>query len=312
MSGPESVTDTVVRHTLRGVDVSGFQGKPAAWRDPAGNIGWAAVKLTELEPNGIRYVNPDAAADWAWLKQHRKYRIAYLFGHPSVSAADTVDFFLSELDALGLDAKDGVALDLEVTDGLTASEVSAWAQAVMADLSRRLTRRPILYTFLSFAGAGNCVGLGGYPLWIADPSSKPGHPQVPAPWKIWALHQYATSSAIDRDLARYPSQAAMAQAFGKPKEPDVQDLGGSIVAAVSSARWPDGVIVVAGLGKDGHIQARRFAAGKWEPWKKVGTEKARGAPSVLAIGAADGHLYHSSESGAVLALETADSGATWT
>ena len=84
--------------SLPGCDVSSFQGPPADWKTAAGKIRWAGVKITELEPGGTRYVNPDAAADWAFLKQQKMGRIAYLFGHPSVSAAESVAFFAAELE----------------------------------------------------------------------------------------------------------------------------------------------------------------------------------------------------------------------
>ena len=53
-----SLTSSAARKTLKGVDVSSFQGPPADWAKAAGSIVWAAVKLTELEPDGTRYVNP--------------------------------------------------------------------------------------------------------------------------------------------------------------------------------------------------------------------------------------------------------------
>jgi hypothetical protein len=89
---------------VQGVDVSSFQGAPASWAKNAGAIQWAAVKITELQPPGsapIRYTNPDAAADWAYLKQHGLVRVAYLFGHPSVNAAATVSFFAEQLGRRG-------------------------------------------------------------------------------------------------------------------------------------------------------------------------------------------------------------------
>src|ERR1039458_2170284 len=89
LSWLRSLTDTAARRLLTGVGVSSCRGAPGAWRGAAGNISWAAVKLTELEPGGTRYVNPDAAADWTWLRRNGKYRSAYVFGHPSVSAAET-------------------------------------------------------------------------------------------------------------------------------------------------------------------------------------------------------------------------------
>src|SRR5215469_8355408 len=66
-----------------------------------------------------RYVNPDAAPDWAALKAGGQLRIGYFFGHPGTSATDTVALFTSEIQKLGLADNDGVALDLEVTDGRT-------------------------------------------------------------------------------------------------------------------------------------------------------------------------------------------------
>ena len=80
-----NVQPDVVR-LLHGVDVSSFQGLPSNWKHAAGPISWAAVKITELEPNGVHYVNPDAGPDWAYLDRQNLNRVAYLFGHPSVNA----------------------------------------------------------------------------------------------------------------------------------------------------------------------------------------------------------------------------------
>src|SRR5215469_13879100 len=217
-------------HMLAGVDVAAFQGSPGSWTSVVGDFVWAAVKLTELEPNGTKYVNPDEKADLDWLKTNNKARVAYLFGHPSVNATQTVDFFLSEFNHIGLYDTDAVALDLETTDGLAAQQVAAWGVEVASQLHKRLGRTPLVYTFIDFAKQGNCAGLGGYPLWIADPSSPKGHPVVPAPWKTWAIHQYDTSTNIDRDVADYANQSAMVQALGrqKPPEPDVTNLGGNV------------------------------------------------------------------------------------
>jgi hypothetical protein len=229
-----------------------------------------------------------------------------------VNARDTVSFFVGELGKLGLGDADGVALDLEVTDGRTPPEVSSWADTVMADLRKQLKREPLLYTFLDFAESGNCAGLGRYPLWIADPSSPEGKPRVPKPWTRWAIHQYDISGAIDRDVANYPSLAAMARALGKPEEPDLDKLGGSIVGGLAVARWQNTVTVVAGLGTDGFVQAIRWDAGQWGPWKNVSPTKAQGPPSLAAWGTADGRLYYTDESGTVWVLATADGGKTWT
>jgi lysozyme len=302
-----------VRQLIAGVDVASFQGPPAGWRTAAGRIAWAAVKLTELEPNGTKYVNPDAAADWAYLGQQKLGRIAYLFGHPSVSALDTVEFFINELRTLGLNDADGVALDLEVTDGLGPTHVDGWASEVMADLAQRLERRPVLYTFLFFAEAGNTASLGKYPLWIADPSSPAGRPRVPAPWKHWTIHQYDVTGAIDRDVANFPNLAGMQLILGKQKEHGMEDLSGSITGDLSACRWASGVTVVAGLGTDGYVQTKRFhpVDQTWGPWRNVSLGKALGAPGLVAWGEGFGKLYYADSQGAVIELSTEDSGATW-
>jgi lysozyme len=204
---------------LLGVDVASFQGLPSQWKPQAGAIDWAAVKITELQTNGNRYVNPDAAADWASLKADGRLRIGYFFGHPGTSATDSVSLFVSELHTLGLADTDGIALDLEVNDGRTPAQVAAWSEQVLTAVGNQLNRTPLVYTFLNFAGAGNCAGLGKYPLWIADPSSPKGQPRVPAPWQTWAIHQYVTGGTIDRDLATWATKAAMGKAIGKHQPP---------------------------------------------------------------------------------------------
>jgi lysozyme len=294
-----------------GVDVASFQGRPADWRAAAGRITWAAVKMTELEPRGIEYVNPDAGADWAFLERNKKGRIGYLFAHPSTGVDATVSLFARHIRALGLKDEDGIAVDLETSDGLGPAEVDRWSLDLLETLSRRLHRTPLLYTFLSFAEAGNCARLGPYPLWIADPDSPRGQPRVPAPWKKWAVHQYVLTGPIDRDVANYASRKAMFKKLGKQEEPDVQKLGGSFVGALASARWPDGVTVVAGLGKNGFIQAARYADGKWSSWRNVSPDKALGAPGLITYSSGTGHLYYTDTTGEVIELLTTDMGETW-
>jgi len=198
-----------------GVDVASFQGTPGQWRGVAGDIGFAAVKLTELQPDGTRYVNPDAADDWAWLRASGKKRIAYLFGHPGTDPADTASFFTGTLRKLGLHEDDMVAVDLEVNDGKSPAEVAAWASEVIGWLHHDLSRRPLLYTFISFSEAGNCAGLPDISsLWIADPSSPMGSPRIPAPWEHWAIHQFSQGT-IDRDFTAWHHPQQMAEHLGK-------------------------------------------------------------------------------------------------
>lgn len=200
--------------TLPGCDVSSYQGPPDDWRDAAGVIDWAAVKFSEVSRTGL-YQNPDAAADWLTLRQRGKGRIAYAFAHPSASVTASAAAFAGMCDGLGLDAGDGIALDLETTDGMTAAHVALWAQDALRLMETSLGRRPLVYTDLSFGDSGACQGLGPWPLWVADPSSPAGHPRLPWPWTSWAVHQWQIVG-IDRDAAVYGSLAEMRALLGKP------------------------------------------------------------------------------------------------
>ena len=303
---------------LTGVDVASFQGSPGSWTSAVGNFDWAAVKFTELEPNGTKYINPDAKADVDWLKSNHKARIAYLFGHPSVNAKDTVDFFVSEFNDMGMDDSDGVALDLETTDGLSADKVAAWGADVLSQLHTRLGRTPLVYTYIDFAKQGNCAGLGDYPLWIADPSNAAGHPVVPAPWKTWAIHQYATVANIDRDVADYANQEAMVDALGKqtpqkpppPPPPDPKNLGGNS-SAIAATVWANGRIVVAGIGADSFVYRTTWSGHAWDGWAKASTTKAKGTLALTSSGDGAGAMFYIESSGQTVQMTTTDYGNSW-
>jgi GH25 family lysozyme M1 (1,4-beta-N-acetylmuramidase) len=203
---------------LPGCDVSNWNGSPADWRTDAGRISWAGVKVIEVawqDGKLMALASPDAAADWAFLRNNGMGRVGYLFAHPDTPAAATAQMFAAQITGLGLEDGDGIAIDLEVTGGKPAAEVAAWAGQVAQLLESGLHRVPLLYTFLSFAEDGNCAGLARLPLWIADPSSPRGHPRVPGPWKTWALSQYVITGPLDRDVAAFADLAAMRAAIGK-------------------------------------------------------------------------------------------------
>jgi hypothetical protein len=92
----------------------------------------------------------------------------------------------------------------------------------------------------------------------------------------------------------------------------VKNLGGTLTAAVASARWPGGEIVVAGRSIDGYIQATRMVGGIWTAWVNVSQSQAQGSPSITVWPDGSGTLYYIDTAGAVIELETSDHGETWT
>jgi hypothetical protein len=198
---------------IRGVDLASYQGEPGQWAKlPAvQGIEWAAVKFTE----GSDYRNPDAKADWDFLWEHKLGRIAYLYAHPSVSVSATVQAFKAMTDKLGLEPGDGVAVDLEVSDGMSPAAVASWARELFAELEALYGRRIILYSMVSFIRDGFCEGLENYLLWIASITTA-GIPQIPAPFKDWFAQQYSLTPPVDQDVAHFSSLAAMQAAMGQP------------------------------------------------------------------------------------------------
>jgi lysozyme len=222
----------------RGIDVSNAQGPSFDWAAERGRISFAFIKATE----GITYIDPDFARNWQQAREIGVVRGAYHFGHPADAPDSAAGAFLAEVRRQGLEAGDMLALDLEVTDGRTPAEVSAFARAWCAYVAGAAGRKPVVYTNQSFAEAGNCAGLGGYPLWIAEWSAPAGQPSVPAPWTGWAFHQY-TDSPVDQDV--FHGDEAALRAFAglqqpSPKEEEVQSgqlNNGANAITIVSVPW---------------------------------------------------------------------------
>jgi GH25 family lysozyme M1 (1,4-beta-N-acetylmuramidase) len=196
---------------ISGVDASNLNG-PQDWAALKCDRGlsFAVLKATE----GTTFTDDCFAASWRAAKDLGLARGAYHYGHPSLLPPEQARFFLETVTAQGLDDADFLVLDHEEPDGLAPSAVSAWARSFCSALSAKTGRKITVYTYLDFAWAGNCAGLGTYPLWIADPSTPPGKPRVPGPWTSWAVHQYGPDG-LDLDVACYPDCAAMSGALGK-------------------------------------------------------------------------------------------------
>lgn len=180
---------------LRMRDVSNHQGAlDISSKFPDAHV--IACKATE----GTGFADPTFQSDWNQAKAADKARIAYHFFHPSISAMAQARFFLDNVATAGMRNGDLLAIDLEASDGMPAAKVAAAAVEFVHAVEKETRAKPLVYTFIDFAHEGNCQGLGGYPLWIADPSSPAGRPVVPPPWETWLIHQYGVLRRIDIDV----------------------------------------------------------------------------------------------------------------
>ena len=265
----------------QGIDVSSFQGA-FDWQAEKGRISFAFAKATE----GSTITDPEFARNWQQMKAIGLVRGAYHFGHPKNGAAADAAAFLSAVRAQGLEPGDLLALDLETTDGLGPAQVAEYGRNWCSKVEAATGRKPIVYTFIDFARAGNCAGLGGYPLWIADPSAPAGHPTVPGPWTTWAFHQYATTT-VDRDV--FNGDTAALKKFANPapapqQEEEVQS--GSLINganAVTAISIPQGSAKTIGFACDNGLQKLPAArlrvavwAGSWEVHNPVVVDGSKG------------------------------------
>lgn len=199
---------------IYGRDVSNWQGS-YQWPD---DLAFGFAKASE----GTGFVDAQFAHNWTAMAAKKMVRGAYHFGHPDHNPTTEANHFLSVVRARGLHDGDLLALDLETTDGNTAAHVASWARQFCAHVTTQVGRKPLLYTFVSFARGGYCAGLGTYPLWIAAPSNPAGHPPMPlGPWSSWAVHQYGWSP-VDLDCSHLTA-AQLRALGGDPTQPAEED-----------------------------------------------------------------------------------------
>jgi lysozyme len=193
---------------LHGADISAYQSTTV----PDGDF--VIIKATE----GLTYVSSKLSAQLADARKKGKLVGFYHFGHPKNDPVAECEHFHSVV-ASKINDGDVVVLDHEVSDGMSAAHCATWAKQWLQHAELRLIRRPVVYTYLSFAKEGRCAGLGGYPLWIAHYTTA-GHPSVPAPWSTWTLHQY-TDTPTDKNV--FAGSVADWRALGRSQPTPMED-----------------------------------------------------------------------------------------
>lgn len=203
---------------LRMRDISNYQATVDVDALKEQDVHVVAVKATE----GTGYESPAFGRQWQAVENSGMGRIAYHYFHPSISAVAQMRHFLNVVENYGLESDDCLALDLEETDGLPASTVAEAAVDAKDWIENETKGKLLVYTYINFADAGNCNGLGDNPLWLADPSSPPGSPRVPEPWKDWTIHQYGIIRGLDADILHMDNVEDLFRYAVLPKPPPLQ------------------------------------------------------------------------------------------
>jgi lysozyme len=178
--------------SVTGPDIASYQHSTT--------INWASVKSSGQSfvfvkaTEGTTYTNPYFASDWAASRANGLLHGAYHFARPSVgSAAAQAQRFAA---VVGPAAPGDLppTLDLEVTGGLTPTQLISWTQQFLTTLTSLTGRKPIIYTYPYFwqHSMANTAAFTGYPLWIASYSGSP----TSLVWPTWTFWQYSATSTV--------------------------------------------------------------------------------------------------------------------
>jgi lysozyme len=182
------VTACSTGQTLKGVDVSHYDGSIDWTQVKAAGITFAFAKATESDND----IDSTFATNWAGMHAAGIVRGAYHFFDPAVSATTQAAYVLKTVGTL--EAGDlPIVLDFEQLNGV--SEASAVADAVtfLASVTQSTGKKAILYMSSDFL-AGSYPALEPYTLWVANyGASCPG---MPSEWSTWAFWQSSDSGSV--------------------------------------------------------------------------------------------------------------------
>lgn len=184
----------------KGIDVAGYQSETYA----TAGVDFVVIKVTE----GTTYRNPKYAAQLAHARAAGLIVGHYHYGHHGKAAAEAA-FFLANAK---ISAGDFIAYDWE--DGATVqSDRDTWMKAVKA---KQAAHKVLLYCNKTFWRQRDSENYAGDGLWIADPSSPAGHPDVTHPWLV---HQYSETGGLDHNVANFSSVKAFRDWLLPPAHP---------------------------------------------------------------------------------------------
>ncbi len=194
---------------VRGIDVASLQhpgGAAIDWAEvAAAGYKFAFIKTTE----GTYYANPYFGADFKAAKAAGLLVAAYHFAIPNYSSGMAqADYAVDHADY----AADGktlpLVLDIEYDPyvssdhtnecyGLTPAQMTSWIRAFIAEVTRRTSQPPAIYTTADWWNActGHSTAFSADPLWIAG-SGTTAPATLPAGWDVWTYWQYTSTATV--------------------------------------------------------------------------------------------------------------------
>ncbi len=261
--------------TVEGIDVSEFQG----------NIDWNAVKASGRQFAFIRvsdgtYQDPKFDSNWAGAKAAGVLRGAYQFFRPADDPIAIADQFLARMGTLGPGDLPPV-LDVEVTDGQSATTIRTNMEAWLAHVEQKTGRTPFIYVSPGFWPNLGSPNESHYRLWVAN--WQVNCPNTPTGWSTWEMWQYADNGSVPGiggavDLDRFNGTLAQLQGLAD---------GAPYAAQYVSQSWPlasSPLTMFTGQTVAASITLKNTGSKAWDGNTKLGTTQPRDRASAFADG----------------------------
>ena len=213
-SGTISSCSTSCCLTIRGIDVSQFQGTVTWSQVKSAGMTFAIAKATQ----GTTITDTTFATNWGAMKSAGLIRGAYHYFDASQDGTAQANLFVSVVNSAGLTPSDFLMIDFEqLPSGTSASTALAALQTMLSAVQSQTGHLPGLYTtnvFWNSLSAGN--GFAGYPMWIANYGvSCPTLPQGGwTDWTFWQDSGTATVSGITGQVDTNSFNGTMADLQG--------------------------------------------------------------------------------------------------
>ncbi len=255
--------------TVPGIDVSYYQGKPD-WKKVAGSgLGFAITRI-----NDGSFMDPEFAPNYKAIRDNGMVRGSYQFfrsGHDPVEEAKLTIQKVGKLEPGDL----APVLDVEATDGASASAMSAKIETWVKEVEKGTGRKPFIYSGRYFWDDNvKSTALKDYPYWIPEYTSDKC-PYLASAWKHWEIWQYSSTGSVPGISGHVDMNRLNGDALR------LQDLAANgYRASVVSIDYPKSL--EAGTSGAVVIELKNEGARAWTSKTKLGTSEQRDRKSPFA------------------------------
>ncbi|MGV0399968.1 glycoside hydrolase family 25 protein [Corynebacterium segmentosum] len=233
VSGTAAAQAALGNSAPKGIDIAAHQhpgGMPIDWNKvKSDGQSFAFVKATE----GGDWINPHYVKDIQAANAHGLKTGAYHYARPAGDAKTQAANFAAQI-ALAPNQTLPPVLDIEVSEGKSASQLESWIEEFTSELKRLTNRTPMIYTYKYFwmGEMNNSQKFSNMPLWLAAYQDEA--PDPVGGWKNLSFWQRSGSGKVagiptDVDLNLFNGSKQQLESFSGG---NYVDIGGALDSLV--------------------------------------------------------------------------------